>query len=273
MADEEEKPNEAVTPVPIEASEEIPAEAKQEELPLATAEEAKTEEPVEVKTEEPKPEEPKPEEPKLDWKDKELKAKHRQLQEAKRREAELQRRAEAAEALASKFNQKVESLPEFKPSVVPADQVEKRAQELLSQQKYLEDCNKAARDGEDKYKTDWKDAVYNLEMLGGFDQDTMNGILASDDPAKALYELGKNPDNYHRIMELPVPRRIIEIGKLSMQSTSPKKVSEAPAPVNPVGGRAAPAATTLDDKMDDDKWFATRRAQRRAKWEAQQPRR
>ena len=110
-------------------------------------------------------------------------------------------------------------------------------------------------------------------MLGGFDQDTMNGILASDDPAKALYELGKNPDQYHRIMELPVPRRIIEIGKIAMQAASPKKVSEAPAPVTPVGGRAAPAATTLDDKMDDDKWFQTRRAQRRAKWEAQQPRR
>lgn len=266
MADEEVKPNEEIPAVPVEASAEVPAEAKQEELPLVAAEEAKTEEPVEVKAEEPKVEEPKP-----DWKDKELKAKHRQLQEAKRREAELQRRAEAAEALASKFNQKVDSLPE--PLVVPADQVEKRAQELLSQQKYLEDCNNAARDGEDKYKTEWKDAVSNLEMLGGFDQDTMNGILASDDPARALYELGKNPDNYHRIMELSVPRRIIEIGKLAMQPASQKKVSEAPAPVNPVGGRAAPAPTTLDDKMDDDKWFQVRRAQRRAKWEAQQPRR
>jgi hypothetical protein len=270
MADEEVKPNEEVPAVPIETSEEVPAEAKQEELPLDASQETKTEETV---IEEPKVEEPKIEEPKPDWKDKELKAKHRQLQEAKRREADLQRRAEAAEALASKFNQKVE-IPEFQPSVVPADQVEKRAQELLAQQKYLDECNKTNSVGETKYKTDWKDAVSNLEMLGGFDQDTMNGILASDDPSKALYELGKNPDNYHRIMELPVPRRIIEIGKLSMQSTSPKKVSEAPAPVNPVGGRAAPAATTLDDKMDDDKWFATRRAQRRAKWEAQQqPRR
>src|SRR5664280_2514513 len=126
MADEEVKLNEEVIAVPIETSEEVPAEAKQEELPLIPAEETK-EETIEVKAEEPKVEEPK-----LDWKDKELKAKHRQLQESKRREADLQRRAEAAEALASKFNQKVENLPEFQPSVVPADQVEKRAQELLS---------------------------------------------------------------------------------------------------------------------------------------------
>src|ERR1035437_8393508 len=130
MADEEVKPNEEVPAVPIETSKEVPAEAKQEELPLDASEETKTEETV---VEEPKAEEPKIEEPKLDWKDKELKAKHRQLQEAKRREAELQRRAEAAEALASKFNHKGEFVPETQPSVVPSDQIEKRAQELLAQ--------------------------------------------------------------------------------------------------------------------------------------------
>jgi hypothetical protein len=264
MADEEVK-NEEIPQATPEAVAEVPAEAKQEELPLV-AEEVK-EEIVEEKVEEPKVEEPKP-----DWKDKELKSKHRQLQEAKRRETELQRRAEVAEALAAKFNQTVDKTTDFAPAVVPADQVEKRAQELNAQQRYVDECNKIAKDGETKYKTDWKDVVSNLEMLGGFDQDTMNGILASDDPSRAIYELGKNPDQYHRIMELPVPRRIIEIGKIAMQTTV-KKVSDAPPPVNPVGGRAAPAATTLDDKMDDDKWFQTRRAQRRAKWEAQQPRR
>ena len=265
MPDEEVKPNEEIPAVPIETSEEVPAEAKQEELPLDASQETKTEETV---IEEPKAEEPKIEEPKPDWKDKELKAKHRQLQEAKRREAELQRRAEAAEALASKFNQKVENLPEFQPSVVPADQVEKRAQELLSQQKYLDECNKTNSVGETKYKTDWKDVVSNLEMLGGFDQDTMNGILASDDPAKALYELGKNPDQYHRIMELPVPRRIIEIGKIAMQAASPKKVSEAPAPVTIVGGRAASApSNVLRDDMSDDEWFALSAKLSRKRWE------
>src|ERR1035437_1000744 len=131
MADEEVKPNEEVTQDTAEATKEVPAEAKQEELPLAAVEtKAEETEPV---IEEPKPEEPKVEEPKPDWKDKELKAKHRQLQEAKRREAELQRRAEAAEALASKFNHKGEFVPETQPSVVPSDQIEKRAQELLAQ--------------------------------------------------------------------------------------------------------------------------------------------
>ena len=263
MADEEVKANEEIPAVPTEASAEVPAEAKQEELPLAVAEEAKTEEqPVEAKAEEAKPEEPKP-----DWREKELKAKHRQLQDAKRRESELQRELEAAKALAAKFNQSTERQPEFAPNVVPVDQVEKRAQELIAQQRYLDDCNKTAQKGETLYGQGWKEAVSNLEMLGGFDQPTMNGALATDDPAKVLFELGKNPDHYHRIMEMPLERRIIEMSKLAMQPTQAKKVSEAPPPVNPVGGRAAPAAATLRDDMDDDTYHKIRMAQRAKRWE------
>ena len=260
MSDEEVKHNEEVAQVAPETVAEVPAEAKQEELPLAASEEQPAEEQAEVKAGEPKPEEPK-----IDWKDKELKAKHRQLQEAKRRELELQRRAEAAEAIAAKFNQKTEQT-EFQ-ATVPVDEVDKRAKELLAQQRYVEDCNKTAQSGEKVYGESWKDAVSNLEILGGFDQQTMNGVLATDDPAKVLYELGRNPDNYHRIMELSPEKRIIEMSKLAMQPST-KKVSEAPAPVSTVGGRAAPAPTTLNDNLDDDKWFQIRRAQRRAKWEA-----
>jgi hypothetical protein len=259
MADEEVKPNEEVAQATPETVAEVPAEDKQEELPLA----AESAEP------EVKPEEPPKEEPKPDWRERELKAKHRQLQEAKRREADLIRERDDARALAAKFNQGKEALPE----VVPADEVEKRAQQIVTQQRYVEDCNKAAQTGEKQYGTSWKEAIENLEVLGGFDQDTMNGVLASDDPAKVLYELGKNPDRYRQVMEMPLPKRIIEMGKLAMQPTQVKKVSDAPAPVNPVGGRAAPPATVLHDEMDDDKWFQTRRAQRRAKWEQNNVRR
>jgi len=54
---------------------------------------------------------------------------------------------------------------------------------------------------------------------------------------------------------------------------STKPVSNAPAPVNPVGGRTAPPTAVLRDDMDDDKWYAIRRAQRQKKWEANNVRR
>jgi len=193
MADEEVKVEE--TPV------EVPVEAKQEELPLA--EEPVEETPVEAKVEEPKAEE-KPEEPKPDWKERELKAKHRQLQDAKRREAEKDAKIAALEAIASKFNQPSGETPQ---ATVPVDEVDIRANEILAHRQYVENCNKTAQDGEAQYKDQWKDAVSNLELLGGFDRQTMNGLLATDAPAKVLFELGKNPDQYHRIMSLPFEKR------------------------------------------------------------------
>jgi len=256
MADEEVKPIEEVAQVPTETVEEVPAEAKQEELPLV----AESAEPEAKSEESPKVEEPKP-----DWRERELKAKHRQLKELQRKLEETEREKQVAQALAAKFNQKTETA-EF-PAVVPADEVDKRAQQIVANQRYVEDCNKTAQKGEQVYGESWKEAVSNLEMLGGFDQDTMNGVLATDDPAKVLFELGKNPDQYRRIMELQPAKRIIEMGKIAMQPTQVKKVSEAPAPVNPLGGRAAPAKATLTDELDDDKWFKIRREQRRAKWE------
>lgn len=256
MADEEVKPIEEVAQVAIETIEEVPVEAKQEELPLA----AESADP-EVKSEEPS----KVEEPKPDWRERELKAKHRQLKELQRRLEDAEREKEAAKALAARFNQKVETTDSS--AVVSDDEVEKRARQLLANNKYVEDCNKTAQKGEQAYGESWKEAVSNLEMLGGFDPDTMNGVLATDDPAKVLFELGKNPDQYHRIMELSPAKRIIEMGKIAMQPTQVKKVSEAPAPVTPLGGRAAPAKATLTDTLDDDQWFQIRRAQRRAKWE------
>ena len=130
MADEEVKPvEEQVTETP-------PAEeAKQEELPLAAATEetAEAEQPAETAAE-PEPVEPVVEEPKPDWKEKELKAKHRQLQDAKRRESEMQAKIEALEALAAKFNQTTQS----EPAVVPLDEVDRRAKEILAQQQYVE---------------------------------------------------------------------------------------------------------------------------------------
>lgn len=250
MADEEVKPVEEVTEQKTET---------QEELPLAAAAEEKTETVAAAEGDKP---EPVKEEPKQDWRDKELKAKYRKQKELERILAEKETEIAARDALLAKFNQgKTE---ETKP---PVDElVERRVQQELAQRQYQNDLNKTDAKGRETYK-DWQETVSTLEVLGGFDPETMSGLLATDDPAKVIYELGKNPDRYQQIMTLPVPRRIIEMGKLAMASTTSKPVSSAPAPVNPVGGRAAPANQTVTDEMDDDKWYAIRTAQKRKRWE------
>ena len=179
--------------------------------------------------------------------------------------------------MAARFNQKTEEARA--PQSVPADEVEKRAQQLVTQQRYIEDCNKAAQAGEKSFGADWKSAIENLELKGGFDEQTMRGILATakkhgaDAPAKVLFELGKDPNRYDALMALPYEERIIEMADLVRAPTS-KTVSSAPAPVSTIGGKAAPAGATLADGLDDDKWYAIRKAQKMKRWEANQlPRR
>jgi hypothetical protein len=262
MADEEVKPVEETTTETTEST-----EPTQEELPLAAAAEEKPEADAAADTEGDKPAEPvkAEEKPAEDWRDKELKAKYRRQKELERVLAEKEAEIAARDALLAKFNQGKTD----EPKLVPADEIERRANELNEQKQYVENCNKTASEGEKTYGEHWKEAVSNLELLGGFDQKTMNGVLATDAPAKVLYELGKNPDRYYQLMQMPLERRIIEMGKIAMAPNT-KPVSNAPAPVNPVGGRAAPAKETINDNMDDDKWYAVRLAQKRAKWKAGQ---
>lgn len=264
MADAEIVPE--VAPV----AEVVPA---QEELPLVVAGETPAEEtspePGAEAVAETLPEpvvEPEPAKP--EWWKKELGKKHAQIKDAERKLAEKDAQIEALRVIAERQpavdGEPVVTQPRAAP-VESQDIVERR---VRAQIQYDDDCNKAAQNGEKEYGAEWRGAIENLQTLGGFDPETMTGVLATDNPAKVLYELGKNPENYQRIMELPPAKRIIEMGKLAMAPVTAKKVSDAPAPVAAVGGRAAPAAVTLNDKMSDDEWYAAAQAQRRAKWEA-----
>ena len=243
MADEEVK-EEIVAEVPKE-------ETTQAELPL----EEKTEEIAEVKAEEVKAEETETvEEVKPDWKDRELKKKHAQIMEARR-----PLEARDAELAALTAGQTVPA--------VPTQEIEAKARELMEQQRYLDSCNSANEMGQKNFKGEWKQSLETLEQLGGFDTATMRGIMATGSPDKALYLLGKDPNEYHRIMDMPFERRIVELTKLVEKPlVAPKQVSQAPAPVRTVGGTAAPAKVELNDKMSDEEWYAAAKAARAKKF-------
>lgn len=103
-----------------------------------------------------------------------------------------------------------------------------------------------------------------LKDLGGFDQATMQGILATDDPSKVLFELGSKPENYQRIMDIRDPmRRQAEIVKLSLAPRPKAKVSGAPAPVDPIGSGGGTGNAELRDDQDDAGWYAQRQKQKR----------
>jgi len=84
-------------------------------------------------------------------------------------------------------------------------------------------------------------------------------IMHSDKGADLVYYLGKNPEIAERLATLPPYAAAVEIGRLEAQITAPKpkRVSAAPAPINPVGSSA-----TVDKdpgKMTDAEYSEWRR--------------
>lgn len=257
-------------------SEEAPIVAVEEAAVVAAdaakaVDEAKAKEAAEAEAKAKEVDQPKVEK---DWRDKELAKKHAQLKEKDRKEAELQQRIKDLEELAAKATQPRDDAGKFVPAeevrTAPTsysqDDVNKAAEQLRNQEKFNEACSAAEVKGKEVYKDDFEKSVENIRLLGGFDPETMVGILATDDPSKVLYELGKNPDEYHRIMELTPAKRIAEMTKMAITPVAKQKLSDAPPPVEQVGGRGGAPASELRDDLSDDEWNRIRDQQELERW-------
>lgn len=250
--------------------------------PVVTPQEAPK--PAEV-VEQPKPEEPAAPEPKPapispelvaeevpvpDWRDKELKKKHAQNKEKDRQLAE---KAQELADMRTLLEQRVAAPAEGEPApqraapVAPNPtqaQIQDAARQLREQERYQENLTKTNEAGEKAYGKDWGAALENLSTLGTVEEDVMTGILATDAPHKVLHDLGKNPAEMQRIMELPPARRQTEFVKLSLKETPKVPVSQAPAPTEPISGRVSPSAMPSDND-DDETWYAKWHAMQEAK--------
>lgn len=221
--------------------------------------------------------------PASDWRDKEIRRKHGQLQEERRRNKELEASLATANEMLRRVSGEAEPDPAATPARAPtaraapasvanpADEdarVTQRAAQIVAQQNFEKASNDTDAAGRERYGADWQKATDTLATLGGFDIDTMNNILATDDPAQVLHALGSKPEEYQRLMDLPPARRFAEIVKLGLPAPkSVRKPSNAPAPVDPVRGANRGDPTALSDELDDDTWYARRAAQKKARFE------
>lgn len=204
---------------------------------------------------------------KEDWRDKEIRRKHAQNQALKRENEELKAIAQRVPRTAAPAAG-TEAVPA---ATVAADPklVEVEAQKIVARNDYDRACNDANDKGKKTYGATWDKSIDNLQTLGGFDVDTMTGILATDDPARVLHELGSNPAEFQRVMELPPAKRLAEMVKIAIKPAPKKKVSEAPEPVEMLSGTGGPrggGVNLYDDKTPDEDWYAKRTAEKRANW-------
>ncbi|MDB5531612.1 MAG: hypothetical protein JWR51_4715 [Devosia sp.] len=148
-----------------------------------------------------------------------------------------------------------------------AAQREATARAQQQQAEFDAACNTAYTAGKSTFGEDFDGAVANLQSVGIMTRDMLDLIVATDDPAKVLYELGSDPDKASAILALPPAKRAVEIAKLSVVPAAkkvPTPLSNAPRPVTPIDGSARTSAEPSDNDSDEV-FFAKREAQLRAR--------
>ena len=112
------------------------------------------------------------------------------------------------------------------------------------------------------------------QKIPGFDRDVFDelpltrhiaeALIDSDAPAKLMAHMAAHPDEVERIAGLSPARQAAEIGKLETKLASVPKVSNAPAPIKPIGNRGS-ASTADPSRMSMEEYAAKRKAEG-ARW-------
>lgn len=185
--------------------------------------------------------------------------------EAERRAREFQARLEELEKA-----QKAPAAAAVPPEgdTVPRSEVERLAREQAQRIAAEQAAEKAAQDraaefnraADDVYQAGVKEfpefdsAVQNLRNLGFMTYNTVEAALATDNPQRVIYELGKNPAEAERITSLPPLKMAVELAKIASKAPVPAKkdVSAAPPPVKPIEGNVKPGEDPRDEDTDTD---------------------
>lgn len=179
---------------------------------------------------------------------------------AKQREAE--RRAEAAEAELARLRKKPADTPDDDTPASP-DEVRRQVREEIRAEEigrndaanYKKRVDTWAESGVRDFGDDFHEKCNIVAMMGGADRPEFMQTLTDpdvvEDGHKVVMALADDTDEAERILALPPVKMAIALAKLSAKvakpgTPAPKALSKAPAPVTPIGGRAA-APSRIDD--------------------------
>lgn len=153
------------------------------------------------------------------------------------------------------------------------DYVEAMADWKLSQRDQVQQQRQAQE--RNQSLTSKTESIYQeAAKLPGFDRETFDelpltphiaaAIVESDAPAKVMAYMSANPDEVARIAALSPARQSAEIGKLEAKLATAPKVSNAPAPLKPVGARGN--ASNSDPAHMSMEEYQAYRAKQGARW-------
>jgi hypothetical protein len=216
MQTEENTLQEAVTPTELE----------QAQQPAEVSTEPGAEQPAE------NVEQPQQDKPKNDWV-------QRRIDQLTREKHEERRQREELEARLRQYQQPADS--QSQPKQMTADEIRAEAKRLIQEEKFNDACNKVFDAGKTEFP-DWDSSLRTFQMLGGASPEFLEAVTAMDAGHKVLHHLGQNPEVAERLLSLPPLRMAFELARLetTVGQAKPKPVSNAPAPINPIGGRSSP---------------------------------
>lgn len=143
-------------------------------------------------------------------------------------------------------------------------------------------CNTAVTQGRADYGAEKFDAsMARLGQIGFFgdagnDFENLNMVLQTDDPHGVMHEIGQNPAEYFRIMDMPPLRRHAEFVKLSLKaqatrdkaaSNGQRRPSNAPPPVEGLRGNGGEVDNRYNDEASSADWHAAEEKREREYWQ------
>jgi hypothetical protein len=145
--------------------------------------------------------------------------------------------------------------------VTAADSANKEATAQTQRQeavKVKKEAFEANLNGKRANFEDFEDIAYGHNFM---DLDLAEQIFEMDKGPEVAYHLGSHLDEAERIFSLTPVQRARELTKLEFQveALKPKKVSDAPDPINPLGN--SETVQTDPDKMTADEWRSWRNKQ------------
>lgn len=210
--------------------------------------------------------------PKPDWRDERLArvtaqrhALQKELDEA-RKQLE-QRSGEAGADYEARVQAEAERLADI------------RAEEKLRQQEFTKAANAAVSEGRKNF-ADFDQKLNEFARIADQSDPAsvkayaqlVTSLIDTGVPEKLIYNLGQDLNEATRLMNLPPAKQGIELARMAdrLEADGTKSVSNAPKPIKPIGGRAAPH-TSIDptdperaDNLSTAEWFRRREEQVKA---------
>jgi hypothetical protein len=142
---------------------------------------------------------------------------------------------------------------------------EKRAEVLVAQRVWLEDCKKVYDQGMEKFPggkdkgMSFDDALKAYIPLGGASEALIRAAMDTESPDEVLYALAHDLDEAQRIMRLPPMKMAIACERMMVKAKAKvKQVSKTPPPPSELGGRNGTEVEELGENTDMKTWMAKR---------------